>query len=293
LHNNYHPHCSSLNLLWFHNGTEFPLVVTKVFGEDSLPQREFENLCHAYARVPALVPRPLHFGLLGDAWTLWMQGVPGWRFSASERYPPAMLRSLVEAVAGMHNAFRSSGDGTEPDRHRRMVLEPLQTVARFGESVSVRTGCADVTAKCSAEWFNSIPVIPQHGDLFPSNVVTYGKRWSLLDWESFGKIDLPFYDLFTLLLSLLRTGGQTPEQWESSLKTQAPTLIEAYARRLGLSTAGVARLLPLALVNWFHLQWSDGREEFAGQMYQLIQHYFEHTEAWGRALLPVHAIIIP
>jgi Phosphotransferase enzyme family len=286
-HNNYHPHCSNLNLMWFHNGGQFPRVVTKVFRDDLLPKREFENLEHVYACVPALVPRPLHFGLLGGWWTFWMEGVPGLRFSTSHGYRPAILRSLVQAVASMHDAVRNRGDRLDHDRYRRAVLEPLQTVVQFGASPSVRRGCADVAARSSADWLNSLPVIRQHGDLFSSNIISHRGRWWVLDWESFGTIDLPFYDLFTLLLSLLRTGGQTPEHWDSSLVKQVPSLIESYARALGLSTADASQLLPLTLVNWFHLQWCDGRKEFTERMYEAIQHYFEHPDTWNRALLPI------
>src|SRR2546423_1772691 len=71
--NNYHPHCSNLNLLWFHDGGQFPRVVTKLFHEPEIPKREFENLTRAYACAPSWIPKPLHFGYEGEFWTLWME----------------------------------------------------------------------------------------------------------------------------------------------------------------------------------------------------------------------------
>jgi hypothetical protein len=286
LHNNYHPHCSNLNLLWFHNGARFPYVVTKAFHDESLPKREFENLQYLYARVPALVPRPLHFGLQAGWWTLWMEGVPGLRFGTSS-YNPATLRSLVQVVAKIHGAVRNGGNMPGPGRYQRTIIEPLQTVAEFGMSSSVRAGCADIAATSSEEWLNSLPSIPQHGDLFSSNILSNRERWWVLDWESFGIIDLPFYDLFTLLFSLLRTGAEyTPEQWDGSMTKHVPALIASYAEALGMTTADVPRLLPLTLANWFHLQWRDGRKEFTEQMYKAIRHYFEHPGVWNNAFLP-------
>jgi hypothetical protein len=74
----------------------------------------------------------------------------------------------------------------------------------------------------------------------------------------------------------------TPDQWAPSLTAQMPGLVAGYARRLNLRTADIPVLMPLSLANWFHLQWSDGRAEFAARMYQSIRHYFEHPAAWNK-----------
>jgi thiamine kinase-like enzyme len=125
-------------------------------------------------------------------------------------------------------------------------------------------------------------MIPQHGDLFLDNLLTDGKRWHVVDWETFGSIDLPFYDLFTLLLSALSSEGETPDRWKPALAAATPGLTADYVCRLDLNAADIPVLLPLSLANWFHLQWSDGRAEFAGRMYKKIEHYFEHPEQWNR-----------
>lgn len=276
LNNNYHPHCSSLNLLWFHDAGEFPRVVTKLFREPELPQREFENLKQAHLRAAAWVPKPLHFGRQGEMWALWMEGVPGSRLRTSNS--PAHMQSLIETVASMHRAFRRTE--MKPDRYHRVVSDPVKTVAQFGESASVRSGCENLIGRTSADWLQSLPVIPQHGDLVFSNVLFYQGQWHVVDWESFGVIDLPFYDLFTLLLSLFRADGETPAHWDASLVKQVPGLIRQYALAVELPLTDVPVLLTLTLANWFHLQWSDGRKEFTNLMYKMIQHYFEHREAW-------------
>jgi hypothetical protein len=284
--NNYHPHCSNLNLLWFHNGGEFPTVVTKLFRDPELPKREFENLQQAYTYAPALVPQPLHFGLHGEFWSLWMRGVPGIRFRARKTYSLDTLRSLAEMVAVLHGGVSTSAAAAGPDRYRRIITEPLQTVAQFGDSAAIQTGCKELAAKSTVDWVTSLPVIPQHGDLFCSNVLSHHRRWCVVDWETYGTIDLPFYDLFTLLYSLLRAGGETMEQWDPALMKQVPNLVECYARRLGLPSGDAALLFPLTLVNWFHLQWSDGRKEFTDLMYKTLQHYFEHISLWQKVFLP-------
>src|SRR5205085_5636862 len=117
-----------------------------------------------------------------------MEGVPGLRFRAGDRHPPAKLGSLVEMVASMHCAIRTTEVRPDSRRYSRVVLEPLRTVAEFGEASAVRSGCESLTERCSQDWVRSVPVIPQHGDLFFSNVLSYRGQWHIVDWESFGVI---------------------------------------------------------------------------------------------------------
>ncbi len=49
----------------------------------------------------------------------------------------------------------------------------------------------------------TLPSIPQHGDLWPSNIVRYRRRWWLLDYEDFGQIRVPLYDMYHLLRSCM------------------------------------------------------------------------------------------
>ncbi len=282
LNNNYHPHYSSLNLLWFHKDGEFPTVITKVFPEPQIPNREFENLRQAHRYAPALVPQPLHIGSYDGFWMLWMQGVPGFRFRVNDGCSPAVMRSMVEMVISLHGALRKSAARIDPDRRRRMVLEPLQTVVDYCDSASIRDGCSKLASRSSADWVHSLPVIPQHGDLFAGNVLSHHDRWAVVDWESFGVVDLPFYDLFTLVLSVFRARGDNPVLWDEVLVKQVPTMLDCYTRSLHLSPADIELFLPLTLVNWFHLQCADGRKEFMRPMGRMIQDYFENTGSWEK-----------
>jgi hypothetical protein len=281
-HNNYHPNSSNINLLWFHKGTGFPRVVTKLYREPAILKREFGNLTRVHSSAPTWTPKPLHFGLQGDFWALWMEGVPG--FSFRPRSAKRVVASAVEMLASIHGALKGGAD-PRLDRYARVALEPLQTVTQFGNSTSVGAGCARLAAQLSSQWIESLPVMPQHGDLVTENVLVHGDQAHVVDWETLGRIDLPFYDLFTFLFSLLNEEGDMPEAWDRALMNETPALIKQYAKRLGLLTADIPLLLPLALVNWFHLQWCDGHLKFAGRMYKVIEHHFEHPELWHRAFV--------
>jgi hypothetical protein len=281
--NNYQPNYSTLSLFWFCNGAEFPSVVTKIFGAPDIPRQEFENLKDVYVAAPTLVPRPLHFGPNGEFWMLWMEGMPGWPFQPRKDSSSVRLGSVMDALVSIHCRVRR--EHAEGDRHRRMVVEPLNTIAQFGQEESVRAGCERLATRCTEQWLGSLAIIPQHGDFFVSNLLLYRNKWSFLDWESYGAIDLPFYDVFTFLISLLLEGGEGPEYWSSSLVEKVKGLIRRYARGLGGDFPDLSLLLPLTLANWFHLQWLDGRSAFTARMYRTIGHYFEHVDQWEEVFL--------
>ena len=282
--NNYGPQSSNIVLLWFHNADRFPRVATKLCSEERILKREFENLEQIYPCASRWVPRPLSFEKQGGLWALWMESVPGLS-PPPQDYRPAWLQPLTGTLASMHEAIRNQGERLSPERYRRMVLDPLETVAQLGEEASVRAGCAEMRARISAEWMESLPVIPQHGDLFSGNLLLDRDRWHVVDWESFGVVDFPFYDLLTLLISLLTAQRNKVEEWDPILVKQAPALVECYSRKLGLSLADVSLLLPLTLANWCHLQWCDGRKAFTDRMYKTIQNYFESADQWQRVFV--------
>jgi thiamine kinase-like enzyme len=214
-----------------------------------------------------------------------VEGVPGSVLTATEGYGPRVLDPLVETVAALHQAVRRGPEAFDPSRYQQMAQAPLQAVAQFGSSTAVKAGCSQIAAAISPQWLNSLPVIPQHGDLYSGNILSHRGRFYVVDWESFGMIDLPFFDLLILLYSLLRDTGETPASWHPALMRQIPSSIRSYAQRLDLGSAELPLLLPLALANWFFLHLKDGHKAFTESMYRSIQEYFETPEPWQRAFL--------
>jgi len=276
LHNNYYPHMTTLNILWFRNGSVFPDVVVKFTNQAAPMEKEHRNMQRAYACAPAIVPRPLYFGQQGRLWGLWMEGVPGLMLQADRDCSPALLRSLVDTICSFHGAARRTPAVPDSTRYRRMVEAPLATLAQFGASTA---GCARVASSASPDWLQSLPVIPQHGDLYPGNILMHHNRCHLIDWESFGATDLPFVDLFILLSSYLLGSGHP-----ATVKV-IPSLVRGYAERMNLTPHDLSLLLPLAFANWFHLQFEDGRKKFVSNLYPTIQGYFDSSGPWNQAFL--------
>lgn len=282
VYNNWHPHCANLDIMWFHGDDRFPRVVTKLDREQGALEREFENLAFVHSRVSDCVPRPFDFLKLGDFWALWMEGVPG--FPANIGRSAKMRHSIVKALVSIHTAVHGETKRTGDERYRQMVCDPLQVLTQFGDSAAVRTECGRLSQKIDKEWVDSLPVFPQHGDLYPGNIIWFRDQPHVLDWESFGDVDLPFYDLLILLVSLLMPDGMTPAP--DSVR-QAPSLIKQYSAGIGLAVPDLELLLPLVLANWFHLKRTNGGRKSTERMYRLIAHLLEHSDIWRSTLTPV------
>ena len=284
-HNNYQPtgSGSNINLLWFHRDEPFPRAVTKMSRDQSTLAREFQNLQAVYPLAPRHVPRPMHLGEADGFGMLWMEGVPGRRIPPGRRYPASMLAASVDMLVSIHSAVTKGIEQSAVDRHARMVTAPLDAVLQYG-GPAVRDRCVGLLETATAGWLHTIPVIPQHGDLFLDNVLRYREECHIVDWEAFGAVDLPFHDLLTLLLSFLSASASAPEKWDADLRREIPSLIERYARGMQLPASMVSDLLPLTLANRFYLHWIEGRAA-AAVMYTAIKHYFDHTAYWQEVFL--------
>jgi hypothetical protein len=280
VHNNYQPTCSTFNVLWFHRKDSYPRAVTKVCRQQDVLSREFQSLQAIYPLAQSHVPRPLDLQHADGFWLLWMAGVPGTRMPRRSNYPLSTMISIVDMLTAIHRGAREMVMEPTPDRYASLVANPLEALSGFGGSTAVGEGCAAALKATSGPWINSVAIIPQHGDIFVDNVLCHKGEWHVVDWETFGAIDLPFYDLLTLLLSMLRASGDTPDRLDPKLVRQVPFLVHRYARALELPVCLVPVLLPLTMANWFYLHWVHRHKVAMEVMYSAADKYFQHKQRW-------------
>jgi hypothetical protein len=284
-HNNYHPNISTINLLWFYRNESFPRVVTKLKRERDALALEFHNLKSVYSVAPRHVPRPIHLGDSGEFGMLWMGGVPGYCIPPGGRDLAPNLAPSVDMLVSIQRALNRGIGQAAADRHARMVEAPVALALRQTESKAVRDGCLALLAAATPEWLAKLPVIPQHGDLYLDNVLRYQDQRHIIDWEDFGKVDLPFYDLLTLLHSSLSATAHKPEHWDPSVKQQIVPLLERYSRGVPAPSAAIRLLLPLTLANRLYYHCGEGRAAAAAIVSAGIEHYFEHTSYWQEVFI--------
>jgi len=98
------------------------------------------------------------------------------------------------------------------------------------------------------------PSSPQHGDLWPGNIVRHDDSWWLLDFEMFGRIRIPLYDAFHLVRTSwhLRPGGALPLLALLRDREAGPacrSVLGAAARRAGLTRRQVGGAFVAYLVD--------------------------------------------
>lgn len=210
-----------------------------------------------------------------------MEGLPGTRVDPRTALTSSALNCMVERVTSLHEIVRCASATSDGHRYNRLVTDPVDVLRHFGDSLVVRDGCASLVAAATTAWLKKVPIIPQHGDLYFGNILCYKRDFYIFDWESYGVIDLPMYDLVTLIVSLLHETGENSAFWDTGLKARIPELVMRYRKRIGLSDSDVSLLLPLGLINWFVLQYRDGRQDFSKRMYSMIEQYFQYPKLWA------------
>ena len=116
----------------------------------------------------------------------------------------------------------------------------------------------------------------QHGDLWPGNIIGWGGDWWLLDFEVFGRVQVPLHDVFHLLRANPGPGVQTKRGLSAGPGVHRPgwsepsrAVLGGFAARLGLSPAAVggaylyyllevtARLHGRSAPHWFRAPYLD------------------------------------
>jgi hypothetical protein len=133
-------------------------------------------------------------------------------------------------------------------------------------SETVCTRLAELLAACGR-----MPRQPQHGDLWPGNVLEIAGTYRIIDFETYGRVQVPLFDAFHLLRSArdIRPGAQADLQqrtWLDRLSGDASfgkaikTIIPPLARQQGLSndqTFGAFLFYVMDIAAWFHQRLKD------------------------------------
>lgn len=283
--NNYHLESTNINIFWFQKRQRFPFLVTRLSHDGDALEREYDHLCQVESYHVDSAPRPLHYGPLGGFFTMWMTGLPGTRFQPDASRLRRHLDTLISTVLTMHSRLRGAAQPANEQRVKRVLDDPINSVLNYKNSTVIHRGYHAVHLASRDLVASSLPVIPQHGDLFLGNILWDKQRFYFVDWEEFNTIDLPCYDIFTLLLSILQSFSQSPAAWPKRLTRLMASQLRRYAAVLGLSSDIQRVLLPLTLANWFHRQYIQGHQKSAQQKYTWIENYFEHEALWQEALL--------
>jgi hypothetical protein len=213
--------------------------------------------------VSAVVPRT--WGVRSGELDLLISAlVSGTRFDRTVARLPAeqWVRAMTEILAVTHRVTERAV-ALLPDLSDRTGPMSLYEAARgslaYLESMGLGRRCVRSLAEALRDG-GSLHGFPQHGDLWPSNVVRSGRSWWLLDFEVFGQVQIPLYDACHLVrtcsdLRPVASASSAPSRWIDRLlaggdeATACWRTLASVARRHALGPSGALGALVYYLID--------------------------------------------
>jgi len=233
-----------------HNGAFFHIRLKRV-GDSPV---EYANLCNAWQTFPRHAPEPLG-QYFEDDWEIIV--VRGIRHRLVSR--GSVARDSHGVVREIVSFLEASGTGAR-------VAEPVESHREFLQHVLERA----TDSTCAAivrEWITNgrldvLPHIRQHCDFVIGNLGLTADGLVVFDWEDFGRIELPGFDLCTLLASdagldanrlfaIIRGGDQRVGAYAELLERGCPAI--------DMRPDLFRQLIPLYLVIFLDLKRAYGK----------------------------------
>jgi len=207
---------------------------------------EYDALVRVAPVLRDRVPRPLVFPDLPPP--LELAVFEGIEHRALDRTRlPALAGPLADALADLARAGRESLSAPTGEDG---------PAARFGisEAEAAESGMAEQLAVC-APLLEALPPVLQHGDLALNNLGLAPRGVVIFDWEDFGEVTAPGYDLCILVCSAV---DFDPETMTALLAHRGPdwltTIVVGYCAAAGLRVEDFFRMVPLHLHAFLQLK---------------------------------------
>jgi hypothetical protein len=281
IYNNFDLTTTSILLMIFSSGSKQPDVVVKLCRDAGVVKREFENLCAIRDHDGDLAPAPLFFDAIDAFGVLGMKAVPGRPLSVwGARL--ARLPAVVDRLVAFHRSVQ--GSPMDLDRSLGYFREPFETIGRLGHDVSVERAVVGIGQSLAPLVQKAVlPRIPQHGDLCFNNILLDGSRISFVDWEDFGQVLLPGYDLFCLFLSFY-VPGEPERLWrDDRLRQSLRSAVDAYFAAISIPKNLAGAMLAFSVVQQFVYGHRLGRSS-AEALWQRVVSYVQHEDRFRQLL---------
>lgn len=131
-----------------------------------------------------------------------------------------------------------------------------------------------------------LPPVPQHGDLWPANILRHEGRWWLIDFAECGQVWAPLYDAFHMLSNGPESSND--RRWYALAEGDCTdnwgevrfAILRELAGRVGLSEAQVGAALAYYLVHLLSYRLRPGVEaRFSSTLIEEVSHVAEALRA--------------
>ena len=223
----------NLGILFYLENGDFYLVRVGLL---TRLDREYRGLTTAYRAMPSNVPEPIRLAAYGNYQVFVTRGIhhkPLFPLHGAADVE-VFMEGISSYLATSSRAFRQSG---VPVSSRR-----LKEALRAATDVVQWPSWEDYFERALAIVQRLSPTL-QHGDFAINNIGRRNGQLVFFDWEDFGEIDLPGFDLAILLLSINGFSLAALRAKLSRASTESD-IVQRANEALGLSTSEFLYLFP-------------------------------------------------
>ena len=256
LYNNYDLTEGSILLFLFKHSATAPFSVLKLSRNKTILFREYENLKLIRNIYPTIATVPLFFDEIEEFYVLCTEPLNAYRVTGY-RAQFKKLRLVTARLSKLHHLLQSQTGTT--------TIQPAEYLTPFSGlyDTDLPVAIADYYNDLAMEHvgkIESMPVrrIPQHGDLYFDNILAMGSQVYFLDWEDFGEVNMPGYDLFSLVLDLCDVQNKMADVVAESIDDVARCTRD-YFPILEIPAGVVGALVVYTLVQQYYRSWIQGR----------------------------------
>lgn len=284
VYNNFDRTTSSVLLHIFSCGAREPAVVAKLCTKVEQVRREFDNLWAVRMSAPDVAPVPLFFERVAGYGVLGMEAISGRQASGwvecRDRVP-----AVMDVLVRLHSAMQQ-GNGRDGDLGK-CIEETVELMTRQERDVRARAAAARIGGELmEAVEKGVVRATPQHGDFHFDNMLFRGEKVFVMDWEDFGEVFLPAYDLFSLVMDFFtpwKAGGVERFFEDARLGEALRAGIRSYFTALGLPLELAVGLLGFTVLRQVAYSEQLGRSG-AETLWKRLQGYFDNAGHFARML---------
>jgi hypothetical protein len=219
----------------------------------------YELHCRAWQDHPAIVPRPLGHRVDG-----------GWSIMVTDGVHHRVLhrsavlgsrwrrRGTMSSQLCMYFQRKGTHGGPHDEAEQARLVQRVAAHFEGGPYARIATACI---RQAQASGVESMPTQAQHGDFVLNNLGQHDGRLVVFDWEDYGRVGLPGFDICTLCLSLLGEDADALRRVMSARAPQAQVLDDVLARACqaqGIELDRFRRLIPFYLLVFLYLKRNYG-----------------------------------
>lgn len=237
----------NFNFFVFGNQEEFYQV--KVSSERPL-RGEYEALRIAHEAIPGNVPQPVGLYQKAGLEILICRGIRHKKVRSLQTHGDIIQKEIGAIVKGSKVFFREEKPSSP---HTQQLMTVFDHFKNHPLSIAMR----DWLKNLNPRMINSLPHVKQHGDFTLYNMGVAGNKLIIFDWEDFGKISIPGFDLCCLAVnSVTRFSPMRIERIseKSAYQKEVMGIITCYCKELPLDQETFFNLYPIYLFYFLYLK---------------------------------------